>query len=184
LGVYRTAFEVSYFADDTILGFCFLAAGILVSIVAIRLWKVRAGLAAAFATFVGFVFTLVSIILICFNLWESHRFIAALRTGHCGIAEGTVEVLHMEPAEGHDPGDRIRINGREFQFSNYRSTVAYNQTISHGGVLVQGARARLHYIGNDILKVEVAQKGGMWGPLAITSPKRPRLPRRFQYAHP
>ena len=50
----------------------------------------------------------------------------------------------------------MRINSREFDVNYYESSLAYQQTIAHGGILVAGAKVRLHYLNGKILKVEVA----------------------------
>jgi hypothetical protein len=80
---------------------------------------------------------------------------SALRNGRCGIAEGVVRVLRQQPAGGHAAGDRVRLGDREFEVNYYRSTLAYNQTIAHGGALTDGTRARVHYLDGAILKVEI-----------------------------
>ena len=89
------------------------------------------------------------------NLLTAYRCHHALRDGTCQVVEGTVEVLHEQPYSGHASGDRIRIGGREFEVNHYLSTLGYNRTIAHGGVLKNGVRARLHVDGPMILKVEI-----------------------------
>lgn len=90
---------------------------------------------------------------------NGHKFMSALAKNQCDIVEGPVQVLHEQPADGHDPegGDHIRIDGKEFDINYWTETLCYNKTISHGGELKNGVVARLHYIGNDILKVEIRQ---------------------------
>lgn len=79
------------------------------------------------------------------------------RDGTCEIAEGTVTVLREGLRTGHDSGDRIAIDGVEFEFSYFdASRPGYRQIISRGGWLTEGTRARVHHLEGDILKVEVA----------------------------
>ncbi len=61
------------------------------------------------------------------------------------IVEGYVEVLHKEPNGGHDTGDVIRINEVEFELSCFHNTFGYNRTIVFGGVLTEGAFAKVYY---------------------------------------
>ena len=61
------------------------------------------------------------------------------------MAEGVVDVLHLEPEGGHDAGDIIQINGVEFEFSCFHDTLGYNKTIVFGGVLTEGTFARVFY---------------------------------------
>ena len=72
--------------------------------------------------------------------------------------EGTVEVLRTQPKSGHSPGDLIQIGKVKFDIDYFVSTPAYHQTISRGGVLSNGVRARVCYKDGKILKVEVQKK--------------------------
>lgn len=73
------------------------------------------------------------------------------------VAEGTVHVLHTQPADGHDQGDIITINDVQFEVDYYFSTFGYTTTISHGGVLQEGTYARLYYWDGTILRVDVGK---------------------------
>ena len=77
--------------------------------------------------------------------------------GRCGIAEGTVKVLREGKRNGHDSGDRIVIDGVEFEFSYFdASRPGYRRIIRRGGWLTEGTKARVHYFDGAILKVEIA----------------------------
>lgn len=71
------------------------------------------------------------------------------------VVEGTVQVLRTQPADGHAPGDLVRIGDRKFEIDYYNSTDAYKQTVAHGGYLCNGAYVRIFYWGNRILRVDV-----------------------------
>lgn len=99
------------------------------------------------------VWTLVLVQLVAAGL----RSTVALHNGRCQIVEGTVEVLHRGSPNGHDGGDRIRVGTNEFQIEPGISVNAmyYHKLIADGGVLTNGAYARLHVLGHAIVKVEI-----------------------------
>jgi hypothetical protein len=137
----------------------FLAVGLAVTTAAVtgkfRLRK-SGGCALAIMTVWCLIWNSFTVLWLASTLLAGWRYTQALREGLCEVAEGTVEVLHLQPAGGYDPGDRIRVDGREFQYSDFEAVLAYRQTVSHGGVLRNGAKVRLHYLHERILKVEVA----------------------------
>jgi hypothetical protein len=72
------------------------------------------------------------------------------------IAEGAVQVLHIQPSSGHDRGDVVQIGETQFEVDAYTSSCGYTTTISHGGVLTQGTYARVFYDNNfTILRIDV-----------------------------
>jgi hypothetical protein len=71
------------------------------------------------------------------------------------IAEGVIEVLHTQPAGGHDKGDIIKIGGTELEINYYTSTFGYNKTLSHDGVLAAGRYARIYYADDIILRIDL-----------------------------
>jgi hypothetical protein len=88
------------------------------------------------------------------NIYNNHLY---------SVVEGKVHVVHEEPSFGHDKGDVILIDGKEFEFSSYDDSYGYHQTISHGGILKEGVYSRLTYCedpspyitNNIILRVEL-----------------------------
>jgi hypothetical protein len=155
---YTTVFETSYFSNGFLLwNIGFLAVGIFAVRQMIRSRKWGNGKQAPiffmclWATFWFFA----SGAWLYLNLTNGRLYTAALANNQCEVVEGTVQVLHEQPAGGHDAGDRIRIGDKEFTYSYFTSTLSYNRTISHGGKLTNGVTARLHYLGNAILKVEI-----------------------------
>ena len=159
---YRTAFEVSYFSNGTLLtSLGFLAVGLVLTVAAMagkfRL-KEQGGCTIAALVLWCTAWNSVSVLMLAATLRSGWTYTNALRNGRCEVVEGVVEVVHLEPKTGHDPGDRIRVAGREFQYSYFTGTLPYKQTVTHGGVLVDGANVRLHYLQGAILKVEVMER--------------------------
>jgi hypothetical protein len=158
-GGYTIVFEVSYFSNGFLLwNIGFLAVGIAVVTQAIgsRMPGSRQQKAPIFAVCLWSAFWFfASGAWLYSNLTHGHRYTDALANNQCEVVEGTVQVLHEQPAGGHAAGDRIRIGDKEFTYSYFHAVLSYNRTISHGGQLKNGVAARLHYLDNAILKVEI-----------------------------
>lgn len=73
------------------------------------------------------------------------------------VVEGVVSVIHEQPKSGHDKGDIITINGKEFEINYFVMTHAYSQTIAHGGVLKEGVYAKVFYYDDRILRIDVKE---------------------------
>ena len=115
---------------------------------------------------------------------EGHRYTKALAQGQCSVVEGPVALVRHQPKSGSSgwlqtprratfesrsgsaqrntapppvnaPGDVVRIGDKLFVLNFYALGVGYKQTAVQGGTLTNGAYARLHYVGNTIVKVEV-----------------------------
>lgn len=76
--------------------------------------------------------------------------------GDFDVVEGIVENFDPMPYEGHK-SETFTVNGVKFSYSDYRVTPGFNNTASHGGPIREGLSVRISYIGNTILKLEVAQ---------------------------
>ena len=74
---------------------------------------------------------------------------------HYETVEGIVKVLREQPRSGASVGDLIEIGGVRFEINFYDETPGYRLTIANGGALKDGVRARLRYIGQFIVKVDV-----------------------------
>ncbi|MGH8601266.1 MAG: hypothetical protein ACREXR_00330 [Gammaproteobacteria bacterium] len=85
------------------------------------------------------------------------RLVAAYQAGHCEESEGIVKVLREQPAHGHSSGDRVLVDGREFEVNYFYATPAYRETIAHGGVLRSGTYVRLCHVDGAIVRVELRQ---------------------------
>ena len=160
-GAYQTVFEISYFSNGSLLeSFAFLCAGIIAIVVIVFGWKFSKISRSKLILFsyVGLPFWfLFSGFWFYSNISTGKMWTSALANNQCEVVEGIVQVLHQQPWSGHDVGDHISIGGKDFTYSDYVETLGYHQTISHGGQLKNGVVARLHYIGDVILKVEIKQ---------------------------
>lgn len=92
--------------------------------------------------------------------WLKHeRVYGAYAAGAAEVIEGTVRVLRQQPAYGHAPGDLIEVGGRRLEVNYFTTAPGYRTTIAHGGVLTEGAVARLGLCGETIVRVEVRSGG-------------------------
>jgi hypothetical protein len=80
---------------------------------------------------------------------------SALREGRCEVVTGEVTQFHPMPATGHDT-ERFVVSGRHFKYSDYIVSPGFNNTSSHGGPIREGLSVRIHHVGNDIARLEVA----------------------------
>jgi hypothetical protein len=79
----------------------------------------------------------------------------AYRQDRAEVVEGTVRVVSRQPHGGHAPGDLVEVGGRRIEVDHFSSGPGYHQTLAYGGVLVDGARARLLLYHDRILRLEV-----------------------------
>jgi hypothetical protein len=160
-GEYRTVFEVSYFSNGCLrMSLLFLCAGIVLVIGFAIPWiskRASRGRRIWFLYILGPFYFLFGGLLLYSDLSNGWIFTSALANNQCDIVEGTVQVLYEQPRDGHARGDRIRVSDKVFTYSYWQETLCYNKTISQGGELRNGVVVRLHYIGNDILEVEIKQ---------------------------
>lgn len=155
---YRTVFEVSYFSNGVLFqSFFVLVVCLAMLLVAgrIRGRMTPAELEATRKRFFSFVLIvlaccLLSAIWVLSNICQGHKLTHALKDGRCAVVEGPVQVLEQEPWTGHS-GDLIQIGGRKFSFTAWNEELPYHD----GELMVDGRVARVHYVGNKILKVEI-----------------------------
>lgn len=81
---------------------------------------------------------------------------AAIKSGQVSVVEGCLQRFHPMPAEGHDT-ERLDLNGRVFEYSDYIITPGFRNTESHGGPIHSDSKLRLTVVGGEIVKVEVQQ---------------------------
>jgi hypothetical protein len=158
---YQTGFEESFFRDwSTAYSFFFLliGSGLGWEIFTGRLkYKGIANVPRWFKVVWCTGWGTATLFLVGTNVGRGITFDRALRDGNCSVIEGTVHVLHRQPYAGHDAGDQVEIGGQMFEVSDYQLTLAYNRTISHGGVLQEGVRTKVFYVGNAILRIQIAK---------------------------
>ena len=86
---------------------------------------------------------------------EASQFAHLYATQQYQVVEGTVHVLRLQPKGGHAPGDLIEIGNKQFEIDYYSDTVGYDQTIANGGVLTEGTYARVYFVDDTIIRVEI-----------------------------
>jgi len=158
---YKTVFEVSLFSNGVLKeSVLFLSVGIAVAIIGIfaKWYKRPARIQNKIAiwSWLAIIVPFSSIWLI-YNIEHGQELTQALKNGRCETVEGLVTVHNEQSSQGHGPGDLIQIAGKELTINYWTCTLGYNQTISHGGELQNGVFARLHYVGDEIIKVEIKQ---------------------------
>jgi len=82
--------------------------------------------------------------------------------GQYQIAQGSVHVLHTQPAGGHDKGDMLVLGTAgpgPLEVDYFTDTCAYKTTIAYNGVLTENAYARVYYADTgEILRIDLRNK--------------------------
>lgn len=79
-----------------------------------------------------------------------------LREGQYAVVEGPVTDFVPMPYTGHSEESFV-VGGHRFSYSDYIVTSGFHNTASHGGPIHDGLYVRITYVGNTILKLEIAQ---------------------------
>lgn len=90
------------------------------------------------------------------SLAQTANLESAIKAGEAYVVEGCLQHFHPMPEGGHD-SERLQLDGRVFEYSDYLVTAAFNNAESHGGPIHPDSRLRLTVVGSDIVKVEVQQ---------------------------
>lgn len=91
---------------------------------------------------------------------QNHETASASRMNLCTLIEGQVQNFDPMPASGHKH-ESFTVLGVPFEYSDYVLTGGYNNTVAHGGAIVDGAKVRLCYVerrrtrSNIIVRVEI-----------------------------
>jgi hypothetical protein len=106
---------------------------------------------------------LLSITILVFQNSNIYSYRQILAQNRAKVTEGVIENFHPMPRQGHDT-ERFTVNGILFEYSDYFSTPAFNNTSSHGGPLKSGLYVRIYYTesrefagDNAILRIEIKQ---------------------------
>lgn len=78
-------------------------------------------------------------------------------TGEYKVVEGVVTNFVPMPYSGHAL-ESLKVNGVPFSYSDNELTWGFNNTALHGGPIHEGIYVRISYIGNIIIKLELAQQ--------------------------
>jgi hypothetical protein len=79
----------------------------------------------------------------------------AYERGDYDVAEGLVHDFQPMPYGGHQ-NECFAVKETRFCYSDYATYPGFNNAASHGGPIREGLPVRISYIGNDILKIEIA----------------------------
>ena len=86
---------------------------------------------------------------------EYRHLVAALQNGEAQVVEGIVTDFKPIPPQGH-ADERFTVAGHTFSYSDYVTTSAFHTTRSYGGPIRAGLRVRVTYVGNSIVRLEIA----------------------------
>lgn len=81
---------------------------------------------------------------------------SAVKSGQVSVVEGCLQYFHPMPEQGHDT-ERLELNGKTFEYSDYIVTSGFHTSESHGGPIHPDTKLRLTVVGGDIVRVEVEQ---------------------------
>jgi hypothetical protein len=91
-----------------------------------------------------------------FTFAEYRYVVNALNEGRYAIVEGPVTGFVPMPYEGHSQESFV-VGGHRFSYSENIITSGFHNTASHGGPIREGLYVRVSYLGNLILRLEVAE---------------------------
>jgi hypothetical protein len=97
------------------------------------------------------------LLLMCFGIidaWTAYR--DNTRQIDPRVTEGPITYFKPMPAVGHAM-ETFCVRTQCFSYSDYILTRGFNKTSSHGGPIALGRRVRVTYVGNTILKLEIAR---------------------------
>jgi hypothetical protein len=80
----------------------------------------------------------------------------ALDTGKYSVVEGPVTQFVPMPYTGHSEESFV-VDGKRFSYSDFIVTSGFHNAASHGGPIRAGLYVRVSYIGNVILRLEIAE---------------------------
>lgn len=80
----------------------------------------------------------------------------ASRDHRYSMVEGPVTNFVPMPYSGH-ANESFVVGGKKFTYSDYILTGCFNNATSHGGPIKAGLTVRVSYVGNCIVRLEVAQ---------------------------
>lgn len=80
----------------------------------------------------------------------------AMASGKVQVVEGLVRKFHPMPASGHAQ-ESFCVEEACFEYSDFGVTPGFNNTSSHGGPIREGLRVRITYVGNTIVRLEIAR---------------------------
>jgi hypothetical protein len=109
------------------------------------------------------------------TLFEYMYLVHLERTHQYQVVEGTVTNFVPMPYNGKGTVEVFEVRNVRFEYSDYRSTAAFNHSRSHGGPIREGLQVRIWYVdrsdgGHDIIRLEIKKS-----PTSIDSHGSPKL---------
>ena len=160
---YKLVFDISQAGYKSwpfpAIGFIFIAIGLLFVLFRKRIpgwWRNHPRERNVFSfSFLGF-----AVIWTFSSFWGTYNDYSAMRSaqkaGSFNVAEGKVTNFIPMPYDGHSM-EKFCVQGHCFEYSDYAISSGFNNTSSHGGPIREGLPVRVTFIGNKIIKLEVAR---------------------------
>lgn len=82
--------------------------------------------------------------------------VAALRDDTASVVEGRVTNFVPMPYTGHAQ-EHFTVSGQRFSYSDYTMSSRFHNSASHGGPIREGLQVRITYLGQRILRLEIAE---------------------------
>lgn len=114
---------------------------------------------------------------------------SAYRRSQFSTVEGRVTNFRPMPYQGHQD-ECFSVQSQTFCYSDYVVTAGFNNSASHGGPVREGLPVRVSYIGNTIVRLEVANNSPTTSnaaksdPLGLYGPENKNLSDCLNKANP
>lgn len=97
---------------------------------------------------------LVTVAFAAFPYAQDKKLRAAEKSGAVHVAEGCLQAFHPMPSAGHDM-EHFKLDGHTFTYSDFVLVPGFHQSEASGGPIHADSRVRLHYVGTNIVRVDV-----------------------------
>jgi hypothetical protein len=105
--------------------------------------------------FFGFVIFLALVVLVS-TIRDYTVLPSALREGRCEVIEGVVTDFDPLPRNGKGRESFV-VNGKRFEYSDSEPIAGFHQTSVQGGPIYIGLKVRIHCLGGQIARLEIAR---------------------------
>lgn len=142
-----------------VFGLIFVALGIIFVLSRTRIpqWNQRGRVMRRIFPFAFLGFAILWTLVTFVSTYRDYRAASSARHDDTAqVVEGVVTDFRPMPATGHAM-ESFCVSGVCFYYSDYVVTAGFNQTSSHGGPIREGLPVRVTYVGNTIVKLEVAK---------------------------
>ena len=140
-------------------GLIFVAAGILLVGFRARLpgWSKRSAIARGIFPYGFLGFAIIWTLATFFGTYRDYRKVSdAVKSNATHVVEGMVTDFRPMPVTGHAM-ESFCVSGKCFEYSDSVVTAGFNNSTSHGGPIRVNLPVRVTYVGNTIVKLEVAK---------------------------